>query len=75
MSDITREEIKKLIQAALDEKGLAKLPGMFSVQHNVPRGTHKVRQVDIANPIGGTVQDAEARAAINLIINALKALT
>lgn len=41
MSDITREETKKLIQAALDEKGLARLSGMFTAEHNVPRGTHK----------------------------------
>jgi len=74
MNNIMREETKKLIQAALEERGLTNLCGMFSAQHNVPRGTHKVRQPDIANPIGGTVQDTEARAAINLIINALKVL-
>jgi hypothetical protein len=41
MGDITREEAKKLIQAALEENGLGRLPQMFGVDHNVPRGTHK----------------------------------
>lgn len=73
MSDLNKLDIQKLIAARLEELGLTRLSRMFSVEHSVPRGTHKRGAGTIASPTAGAVQDAEARAAINLIINALKA--
>lgn len=41
MSDMNKPDIQKLIAARLEELGLTRLSRMFSVEHNVPRGTHK----------------------------------
>jgi hypothetical protein len=42
MSDMNKPDIQKIIAARLEELGLTRLSRMFSVEHNVPRGTHKV---------------------------------
>lgn len=41
MSDMTREQVLKLLSAELEKLGLTRLVRMFGVEHNVPRGTHK----------------------------------
>ncbi len=41
MSDMTREQVLRLLSAELEKLGLTRLARMFGVEHNVPRGTHK----------------------------------
>ena len=41
MSNMNKPDTQKLIAARLEELGLTRLSRMFSVEHNVPRGTHK----------------------------------
>ena len=41
MSDMTREQVIRLLATELEKLGLTRLPKMFGVEHNVPRGTHK----------------------------------
>ena len=41
MNDMNKPDIQKLIAARLEELGLTCLSRMFSVEHNMPRGTHK----------------------------------
>ena len=41
MNNLNKPDIQKLIAARLEELGLTRLARMFSVEHNMPRGTHK----------------------------------
>ena len=41
MNNLNKPDIQRIIAARLEELGLTRLSRMFSVEHNVPRGTHK----------------------------------
>lgn len=41
MNELTKAEVQRLIAEKLKELGLTRLSGMFALEHNVPRGTHK----------------------------------
>jgi hypothetical protein len=38
----TTAEVKKIVETSLDGHGLVQFSRMFGVEHNVPRGTHKI---------------------------------
>ncbi len=60
MSDMTREQVLKLLAAELEKYGLTRLAKMFAVEHNVPRGTHKEGAIESA---GGDADTLEGHPA------------
>ena len=46
MNGLATPEIRRIISVELERLGLSRLSGMFAVEHNVPRGTHKVGAVE-----------------------------
>lgn len=66
MNDKNTPDIQKLIARRLEELGLTRLSRMFSVEHNVPRGTHKT----IVIGTGGNADTLDDKHASDLALAA-----
>ena len=66
MNDMNKPDIQKLIARKLEELGLTRLSRMFSVEHNVPRGTHKT----IVIGTGGNADTVDDKHASDLALAA-----
>ena len=64
MNDMNKPDIQKLIARRLEELGLTRLSRMFSVEHNVPRGTHKT----IVIGTGGNADTLDDKHASDLAL-------
>ncbi len=60
MSDMTREQVIRLLGAEIEKLGLTRLTRMFAVEHNVPRGTHKLAAGGDAETLEGNPASAFA---------------
>jgi len=70
MNNLNKPDIQRIIAARLEELGLTRLSRMFSVEHNIPRGTHKAGLTgsaggDMTKAVYDTDNDGKVNQAAN----------